>query len=86
MANLSCFFHISIIDFLVHILFQVQLYTHKTKSGRYIRNIVFLVVAVDFRVHYRRLALQRNRAMYIAAFIFGHDLDSYFLRTLENAA
>ena len=37
-------------------------------------------------VHYRRLALQRNRAMYIAAFVFGHDVDSYFLRTLENAA
>ena len=37
-------------------------------------------------VHYRRLALQRNRAMYIAAFVFGHDIDSYFLRTLENAA
>ena len=36
-------------------------------------------------VHYLRLALQRNRAMYIAAFVFGHDLDSYFLRTLENA-
>ena len=37
-------------------------------------------------VHYRQLALQRNRAMYIAAFFFGHDVDSYFLRTLENAA
>ena len=37
-------------------------------------------------VHYRRLALQRNRAMYIAAFVFGDDVDSYFLRTLENAA
>ena len=37
-------------------------------------------------VHYRWLALQRNRAMYIAAFVFGHDVDSYFLRTLENAA
>ena len=23
--------------------------------------------------------------MYIAAFVFGHDVDSYFLRTLENA-
>ena len=22
--------------------------------------------------------------MYIAAFVFGHDVDSYFLRTLEN--
>ena len=32
-------------------------------------------------VHYRRLALQRNRAMYIAAFVFGHDVDSYFLKT-----
>ena len=30
--------------------------------------------------------LQRNRAMYIAAFVFGHYVDSYFLRTLENAA
>ena len=37
-------------------------------------------------VHYRRLGLQRNGAMYIAAFVFGNDLDSYFLRTLENAA
>ena len=36
-------------------------------------------------VHYRRLALQRNRAMYIADFVFGHDVDSYFLKTLENA-
>ena len=36
-------------------------------------------------VHYRQPALQRNRAMYIAAFVFGHDVDSYFLRTLENA-
>ena len=35
--------------------------------------------------HYRRLALQRNRAMYIAASVFGHDV-SYFLRTLETAA
>ena len=31
-------------------------------------------------VHYRRLALQRNRAMYIAAFVFGHDVDSYSSR------
>ena len=37
-------------------------------------------------VHYRRLALQRNRAMYNAAFVFGHDVVSYFLRTLKNAA
>ena len=37
-------------------------------------------------VHYRRLALQPNRAMYIAAFVFGHDVDSYFPGTLENAA
>ena len=29
---------------------------------------------------------ERNRTMYIAAFVFGHDVDSYFLRTLENAA
>ena len=37
-------------------------------------------------VHYRQLTLQRNKAMYIAAFVFGHDEDSYFLKTLENAA
>ena len=37
-------------------------------------------------VHYRWLALQFNRVMYIAAFVFGHDVDSFFLRTLENAA
>ena len=49
MGNLSCFF-ISVIDFLVHILFQVQLYTHKAKIGRYKWNFVFVVVAVTFGV------------------------------------
>ena len=52
--------------------------------------IVLIGIILDNKnttsVHYRRLALQRNIAMYIAAFVFSHDVDSYFLRTLEKAA
>ena len=38
-----------------------------------------LVFSTDPKCLCRRLALQRNKAMYIAAFVFGHDVDSYLL-------